>query len=106
MSDITFSIAILVTAVVVAILIAIREETKDKKITVIYGYPAYSKVWLTVYHYRKKDLWVFEKDDLFADERPSDWDLNKHYLYAKRGAEATEEEIEKGFELCRKRGYL
>lgn len=99
----TILIALLI---LIAIVIAIREWLKDKKVTVIYGYPAYSKVWLTVYHYRKKDMWLFERDDLFADERPSDWDINKHYLYGKRGAEATDEEIKKGFELCKERGYL
>ncbi|KAA5949709.1 hypothetical protein F3I56_17680, partial [Pantoea sp. VH_25] len=41
------------------------EPLRDEKVSVMYGYPRYKKTWLTIYHYRATDRWVFEWDDLF-----------------------------------------
>lgn len=42
---------------------------KEKKVSVLYGYPAGRTTWLTIYHRRSTDEWIFEWDDLFDDGR-------------------------------------
>lgn len=84
-----------------------KEATKDKPVSVIYGYPAYGKTWLTVYHYRRSDRWVFEWDDLFDQGREHPFTpLSKCFLYEDGDSGATQEEFLEAWRLCHNRGYL
>ena len=80
---------------------------KGKKVSVLYGYPAYRKTWLTVYHYRKTDKWEFEWDDLFDSGRPSSWGPKSQCLmYEDKKSGATKEEFHKAWAMLNARGLL
>lgn len=64
---------------------------KDPWVKVGYGYPAKSHTWLTVYHRRKADKWVYEWDDLFADSRPKRYTWGHNYFFFTDGATDQEE---------------
>lgn len=53
----------------------------DEWVRVGNGYPAKSKVWLTVYYKRKSKQWSFEWDDLFADPRPKRYTWTQSYFF-------------------------
>lgn len=74
MADWQIPIIILAGASLVAGFILLKKhKDRDQKVEVLYGYPANSTTWLTIYHYRKSGRWVFEWDDLFAEKRPKSW---------------------------------
>lgn len=63
----------------------IERLRKGKAVEVAYGYPPYKKTWLTIYRREKSGEFIFEWDDLFADERPKSYELNASYMYFKKG---------------------
>lgn len=104
MTDVVFAAAILAGAVIAGIAIAIRDSCKDKKVEVLYGYPAYRKTFLTIYHYRKSDRWVFEWDDRFDYGRPKSFgDISLCLMRANGDGESTKEEIDRAWAILRKR---
>lgn len=77
---------------------------KEKKVSILYGYPAGRTTWLTVYHRRSTDEWIFEWDDLFDEGRPKSWgDVRQCQMYPDHDKGATQEEIAKAREMIRKR---
>ena len=105
MSDLAFGAAILTGALFVGLAIAIKEACKDNKVEVLYGYPAYRKTWLTIYHHRKSDRWVFEWDDLFDSGRPQSWgDISACLMRSSSSEKATKDEINRAWAMLRKRG--
>lgn len=81
--------------------------TPDKKIEVLYGYPAYRKTWLTIYHRRKSDRWEFEWDDLFDSGRPKSWgDISECLMFEDKRSGATAEEFNRSWELLRNRNLV
>ncbi len=81
--------------------------TPDKKIQVLYGYPANRKTWLTIYHRRKQDVWEFEWDDLFDSGRPKSWgDISECLMFEDKNKGATREEFTKAWQLLRKRNLV
>ena len=63
----------------------IERLRKGKAVEVAYGYPPYKKTWLTIYRREKSGEFIFEWDDLFADERPKSYELNASYMHFKKG---------------------
>lgn len=77
---------------------------KEKKISVLYGYPPGSRTWLTIYHLRSTDEWVFEWDDIFDSGRPYSWgDVSQDLMYKDKDSGATKEEFAKARKMLRKR---
>lgn len=77
---------------------------KEKKVSVLYGYPAGRTTWLTIYHRRSTDEWIFEWDDLFDEGRPKSWgDINQCQMYADDEEGASSNEIAKAREMVRER---
>lgn len=71
-------------------LASLGESLRDKKISVMYGYPAGYKTWLTVYHYRATDRWIFEWDDLFDEGRPESMSpVSRCFMYRDKDEGAT-----------------
>lgn len=102
-----FDICLIVGLLVLASYFIWKEVTKEEPISVLYGYPAYNRTWLTVYHYRRSDRWVFEWDDLFDEGRGHPFTpLSKCFLYEDDESGATPEELLEAWRLCRNRGYL
>lgn len=86
---------------------AAGEPLRDKKVSVLYGYPSYKKTWLTIYHYRATDRWVFEWDDLFDPGRPKGWgDISKCLMSHDRKSGATQEEFDEAWRRLRQRGLV
>ncbi|WP_097733902.1 hypothetical protein [Escherichia coli] len=55
MADWQIPIIILAGASLVAGFILLKKhKDRDQKVEVLYGYPANSTTWLTIYHYRRK----------------------------------------------------
>ena len=97
-------VIIVILSVIVFLLYSIFHK-KDKKVSVLYGYPAYKKTWLTVYHYRGSDKWIFEWDDLFDSGRPKSWgDLSECLMFKNKRSGATEEEFNKAWNMLKDRG--
>ncbi|MGM7454167.1 hypothetical protein [Escherichia albertii] len=83
-----------------------KHKDRDQKVEVLYGYPANSTTWLTIYHYRKSGRWVFEWDDLFADKRPKSWgDISECLMFEERKSGATREEFNEAWARLSERGY-
>lgn len=81
--------------------------TPDKKVEILYGYPAHRKTWLTIYHRRKSDVWEFEWDDLFDSGRPKSWgDVSRCLMFEDERNGATSEEFKKAWQLLRNRNLL
>lgn len=77
---------------------------KEKKVSVLYGYPAGRTTWLTIYHCRSTDEWIFEWDDLFDDGRPKSWgDVRQCQMYNDKDKGATREEIAEARSMLRER---
>lgn len=77
---------------------------KEKKISVLYGYPAGRTTWLTIYHRRSTDEWIFEWDDLFDSGRPKSWgDVSQDLMYKDKKSGATKEEFAKARKMLQKR---
>lgn len=77
---------------------------KEKKVSVLYGYPSGRTTWLTIYHRRSTNEWIFEWDDLFDSGRPKSWgDVRQCLMYENKKSGATQEEFNKAWELLRKR---
>ncbi len=84
-----------------------KHKDRDQKVEVLYGYPANSTTWLTIYHYRKSGRWVFEWDDLFAEKRPKSWgDISECMMFEERKSGATREEFNEAWARLSERGYL
>lgn len=68
-----------------------------KPIPVAFGYPPRSNTWLTIYRRQRTGEWIFECDDLFADERPEDylWNLSYMYFYSGIDDETKKQTIER-----------
>lgn len=95
---------ILVVVLAAALIYYYPSEKKEKEISVLYGYPAGRTTWLTVYHRRSTDEWIFEWDDLFDEGRPKSWgDIRQCQMYPDHDKGATQEEIAKAREMIRKR---
>ena len=77
---------------------------KKKKVSVMYGYPKGESVWLTIYHHRKKNKWIFEWDDLFDDGKPKSWG-DGDFMYVDKKSGATPEEHAYAKKLLKNRGY-
>lgn len=102
-----FAISILIMFFILAARGIYKEYLKDEKVEVLYGYPAYHKTWLTVYHYRRTDRWVFEWDDLFDEGRTKVFSpFSQHFLYEDKKSGATQEEFQEAWRRCRDRGLL
>lgn len=79
-------------------------EKRPKKTLIMYGYPPYGKVWLSIYHRRKTDEWIFEWDDLFDEGRPKSWGhISEDFMFSENGA--TQEEVDTARKKLKKRGY-
>ncbi|KAA6046328.1 hypothetical protein F3I27_20020 [Pantoea sp. Bo_2] len=82
-----------------------REPLHDEKVSVMYGYPLYKKTWLTIYHYRATDRWVFEWDDLFDAGRPKSWgNISECLMCTDKKSGATDEEFKEAWKRLKKRG--
>lgn len=78
---------------------------RDKKISVLYGYPKYSKKWLNIYYRRGKDEWIFEWDDLFDSGRPASWGhISECLMFFNKDSGANEDEAITAWALLQKRG--
>ncbi|EJD1075735.1 hypothetical protein M1J64_004065 [Salmonella enterica] len=108
MADWQIPIIILAGASLVAGFILLKKhKDRDQKVEVLYGYPANSTTWLTIYHYRKSGRWVFELDDLFAEKRPKSWgDISECMMFEERKSGATREEFNEAWARLSERGYL
>jgi hypothetical protein len=105
MTDFQLPIFLLVVGGLVVFLISLKR--KDEKVAVLYGYPAYRKTWLTIYHYRDSDRWIFEWDDLFDSGRPKSWgDIRQCLMYEDARHGATSEEFKQAWAMLRRRGLL
>ncbi|ENZ6172065.1 hypothetical protein ONP73_17650 [Salmonella enterica subsp. enterica serovar Lille] len=106
-SDWQIPIIILAGASLVAGFILLKKhKDRDQKVEVLYGYPANSTTWLTIYHYRKSGRWVFEWDDLFAEKRPKSWgDISECMMFEERKSGATREEFNEAWRRLSERGY-
>ncbi len=106
-ADWQIPIIILAGASLVAGFILLKKhKDRDQKVEVLYGYPANSTTWLTIYHYRKSGRWVFEWDDLFAEKRPKSWgDISECMMFEERKSGATREEFNEAWRLLSERGY-
>ncbi|HAI4470730.1 TPA: hypothetical protein J6N65_000251 [Escherichia coli] len=107
MADWQIPIIILAGALMVAGFILLKKhKDRDQKVEVLYGYPANSTTWLTIYHYRKSGRWVFEWDDLFAEKRPKSWgDISECMMFEERKSGATREEFNEAWRRLSERGY-
>ncbi|EGO8042873.1 hypothetical protein FEK96_20045 [Escherichia coli] len=107
MADWQIPIIILAGASLVAGFILLKKhKDRDQKVEVLYGYPANSTTWLTIYHYRKSGRWVFEWDDLFAEKRPKSWgDISECMMFEERKSGATQEEFNEAWARLSERGY-
>lgn len=106
-ADWQIPIIILAGASLVAGFILLKKhKDRDQKVEVLYGYPANSTTWLTIYHYRKSGRWVFEWDDLFAEKRPKSWgDISECMMFEERKSGATREEFNEAWRRLSERGY-
>lgn len=52
-----------------------------KEVTLEYGYPRGSQVWLTVKKCVRCETVTNEWDDLFAEPRPESLHINRSYMY-------------------------
>lgn len=106
-ADWQIPIIILAGASLVAGFILLKKhKDRDQKVEVLYGYPANSTTWLTIYHYRKSGRWVFEWDDLFAEKRPKSWgDISECMMFEERKSGATREECNEAWRRLSERGY-
>lgn len=99
----------LVTALGLLVLICLYasgERLRDKKVSVMYGYPAGETTWLTIYHYRSANRWVLEWDDLFDEGRPKSMrPISQCLMFRDKKSGATVEEFVEAELLLRKRGY-
>lgn len=77
---------------------------KEKKVSVMYGYPKGKRVWLNIYHFRKTDEWEFEWDDLFDAGKPKSWGEG-NFMYVDKKSGATPEEHAYAKKLLKNRGY-
>lgn len=77
---------------------------KLKKVSVLYGYPPNKKTWLTIYHCRATDRWIFEWDDLFDSGRPkSMYPLHLNLMRPDKKSGATPEEHAKAMAMLKAR---
>ncbi len=106
-ADWQIPIIILAGASLVAGFILLKKhKDRDQKVEVLYGYPANSTTWLTIYHYRKSGRWVFEWDDLFAEKRPKSWgDISECMMFEERKSGATREEFNEAWRRLSERGH-
>lgn len=106
-ADWQIPIIILAGASLVAGFILLKKhKDRDQKVEVLYGYPANSTTWLTIYHYRKSGRWVFEWDDLFAEKRSKSWgDISECMMFEERKSGATREEFNEAWARLSERGY-
>ena len=82
-------------------------QKKQNKVLVMYGYPKNKTTWLTLYHDRSKDKWIYEWDDLFAPDRPKDWyPLSMHCMYFEEEGAASIDEYRTAMRLLEERGYI
>lgn len=94
----------LVILVVVLAAALIYYHPLGKKVSVLYGYPPGSRTWLTIYHRRSTDEWIFEWDDLFDSGRPKSWgDVRQCLMYPNKDGKVTDEEISKARAMLRER---
>jgi hypothetical protein len=54
------------------------------------GWPAYSRRWLIYEHDRKRNVWRVTYDNLFADERPNQYDIDVQMIVFEKSATAEE----------------
>lgn len=82
---------------------------KKNKIMVLYGYPKYCKIWLTIYHDRITGRYIFEWDDLFDDGRPdtlyplTECYMFQEYVFQERN-KPTQKEIDTAWAMLKERG--
>lgn len=76
----------------------------NRKVSVMYGYPKGRNTWLTIYHKRRTDDWVFEWDDLFDSGRPRDWGNMERVMNKDKKSGATEQEHEEAKRRLKSRG--
>ncbi len=77
---------------------------KEKKVSVMYGYPNGSNTWLTIYHHRKSDKWEFEWDDLFDSGRPKSWGAGD-FMFKDKKSGASDDEHSHAKSLLKRMGY-
>jgi hypothetical protein len=75
----------------------------NRPISVMYGYPRGKKTWLTVYHKRRSDEWIFEWDDLFDSGRPKDWDIRERFMNKDWESGATPQEHQEAEKMLKAR---
>lgn len=96
-------VCVIVVFFVAGVLLMNCKTRKEVKTTIMYGYPRYRKTWLTIYHYRESDKWVFEWDDLFDEGRPKSWgDISEFLMY--KGKNVHDDEYKKALELLKSDG--
>lgn len=99
-------LAVIIVFIFAGLLIWIFHEEYEKgnKVSVLYGYPANKKTWLTIYHCRTTDRWIFEWDDLFDSGRPkSMYPLHLNLMYPDKKSGATPEEHAKAMAMLNAR---
>lgn len=96
-------IPVIIISVVAAAIVNAFTVKKENKISVMYGYPRYKRTWLTIYHYRDTDKWLFEWDDLFDDGRPKSWGSISDFLMY-RDKNVTDEEYNKALRILKQDG--
>ena len=98
---------VLLIGMLVICLATCGESLRDKKISVMYGYPAGCKTWLTVYYYRATDRWIFEWDDLFDEGRPESMNpASRCFMYRDKKSGATMAEFVEAEIRLKRRGLL
>lgn len=82
-------------------------DEEEGRVSVMYGYPKYRRTWLTIYHYRESDRWVFEWDDLFDSGRPKSWGpFSDFRMNDDKESGATAEEFKKARKLLKDDGLI
>lgn len=103
--DITLPIIFIFAGIVVWVII--KESGREEKVEVLYGYPAYRKTWLTIYHDRRKDKWIFEWDDLFDSGRPADWGpISQCMMFEDKKSGATKDEYLHAWRMLKHRDLM
>lgn len=97
------TIPVIIILALAAVLINVFRVKKKCKTSVMYGYPRYKKTWLTIYHCRDTDEWIFEWDDLFDDGRPKSWGSISDFLMY-RDKNVTDEEYNKALLMLKQDG--
>ena len=68
-----------------------KPKTKFKEVA--YGWPEYSTIWYIYEYDEKNDKWRITKDDLFADERPSKYDISRRLINFSKEATQKEQDV-------------